>query len=260
MTPPVHTSVEGSVLVVTIDRPRSATPSIGRRRPARRGVPRLSEQRTTNYADRVLTGAGRHVLLRRRISRRVAEGRGNRIEADIDLDGPMGPTRMDLGKPVIAAIEGHAVAGGSSWRSGATCGWLHPTDARRLLPRWGVPLVDGGTIRPSPSHRSRSGDGHDPHRARRQRRRRWRSAWSIAWSSPATPCAPPSRWRPSWRRFPQHCMRNDRRSAIDQWSLGPAGRRSNMRRRWASTRSVGRGDRRCGAVRAGAGRHGSPHS
>ena len=42
----------------------------------------------------------------------ITAGRGNRVEADVSLDGPMGPSRMLLNKPVIAAIEGHAVAGG----------------------------------------------------------------------------------------------------------------------------------------------------
>lgn len=45
---------------------------------------------------------------------------GNRVAED--GDGPMGPTRLRLSKPVIAAVAGHAVAGGWSWRSGAICG------------------------------------------------------------------------------------------------------------------------------------------
>lgn len=71
---------------------------------------------------------------------------GNRTQPD--GDGPMGPTRMSLSKPVIAAISGHAVAGGlelAIWcdlrvaQEGAVLGVF--------CRRWGVPLIDGGTVR-----------------------------------------------------------------------------------------------------------------
>ena len=76
----------------------------------------------------------------------VAAGRPNRLEPD--GDGPMGPTRMLLGKPVIAAVEGHAVAGGLELAI-----WCDLCVAARdavfgvFCRRWGVPLIDGGTIR-----------------------------------------------------------------------------------------------------------------
>jgi enoyl-CoA hydratase len=78
--------------------------------------------------------------------RSIADGQGNRVAPD--GDGPMGPTRLALAKPVIAAIAGHAVAGGlelALWcdlrvvEQDATLGVF--------CRRWGVPLIDGGTAR-----------------------------------------------------------------------------------------------------------------
>src|SRR5499427_7593942 len=76
----------------------------------------------------------------------IAEGRGNRV--DPEGDGPMGPSRTLLSKPVIAAISGYAVAGGlelALWCD------LRVAEENAVLGvfcrRWGVPLIDGGTIR-----------------------------------------------------------------------------------------------------------------
>ena len=76
----------------------------------------------------------------------VGSERGNRVAPE--GDGPMGPTRLALSKPVIAAVSGHAVAGGlelACWCD------LRVVESDAVLGvfcrRWGVPLIDGGTVR-----------------------------------------------------------------------------------------------------------------
>ena len=100
----------------------------------------------------VLTGAGGTFCAGADL-KAISDGRGNSV---LDVEpgeivgslGPMGPTRLQLSKPVIAAVEGHAVAGGLE----LAC-WADLRVAARdatfgvYCRRWGVPLVDGGTVR-----------------------------------------------------------------------------------------------------------------
>lgn len=135
---------EGKVLCVTIDRPEH------RNAVDRATADALSEAFAAFEADdtlrvAILTGAGGHFCAGADL-KAIASGEGNRIA--IDGDGPMGPTRMECSKPIIAAVEGFAVAGGlelAIWcdlriaAESATFGIF--------CRRWGVPLIDGGTIR-----------------------------------------------------------------------------------------------------------------
>ncbi|MEH6943948.1 crotonase/enoyl-CoA hydratase family protein [Bacillus sp. JJ722] len=80
--------------------------------------------------------------------KQIANNNLNRMETDMSMDGPLGPTRMHLSKPVIAAIQGYAVAGGlelALWCD------LRVMESDAIFGvfcrRFGVPLVDGGTQR-----------------------------------------------------------------------------------------------------------------
>jgi enoyl-CoA hydratase len=76
----------------------------------------------------------------------IAGGHANRVAPD--GDGPMGPTRMLLRKPVIAAIAGHAVAGGLELALWCDLRVVEETAILGVFcRRWGVPLIDGGTVR-----------------------------------------------------------------------------------------------------------------
>ncbi|MDE2371975.1 MAG: crotonase/enoyl-CoA hydratase family protein [Burkholderiales bacterium] len=96
----------------------------------------------------VLTGAGGHFCAGADLGAVGDPARSNELDAAGGGSGPMGPTRMALAKPLIAAIEGHAVAGGLEL---ALLADLRVADEGAVLGvfcrRWGVPLIDGGTVR-----------------------------------------------------------------------------------------------------------------
>ncbi|MBB5279906.1 crotonase/enoyl-CoA hydratase family protein [Pacificimonas flava] len=134
----------GPVWVVTINRPERRN-AVDRETAAAiaEAFRRFDEDQEASVA--VLTGAGGTFCAGADLQR-FAEGEGNRVSAE--GDGPMGPTRLSLSKPVIAAVSGHAVAGGlelACWcdlrvvEQDATFGVF--------CRRWGVPLIDGGTVR-----------------------------------------------------------------------------------------------------------------
>ena len=78
--------------------------------------------------------------------KKLAGGNPNRVEPD--GDGPMGPSRMVLSKPVVAAISGYAVAGGLELALWCDLRVMEEDAVFGIFcRRWGVPLIDGGTIR-----------------------------------------------------------------------------------------------------------------
>jgi len=170
-----------------------------------------------DLAVAVLTGAGDTFCAGADL-KGISEGRGNRVTED--GPGPMGPTRMLLSKPVIAAVEGFAVAGGIELA--AWCDLrVAATDATFgvYCRRWGVPLVDGGTIRlPRLIGQSRALDliltgrpvlGPEA----------LEIGLANRLSEPGHALDDAVTLATQIAAFPQVCLRNDRLSAYEQWSL-----------------------------------------
>lgn len=147
----VRISTDGPVRIVTIDRPEVRNAVDG---PTARLLfdAFVDADRDPDIAVAVLTGSGDTFCSGADLGA-LADGRGNRVVADpsctiIGSLGPMGPTRLQADIPVIAAVEGYAVAGGlelACWADMrvAADGAIFGVYCRR----WGVPLVDGGTVR-----------------------------------------------------------------------------------------------------------------
>ena len=143
----VHYESDGPVAIVTLDRPDVAN-AIDRPT-AEELVARLRDfENDDSLSVAVLAGAGAKFCAGADLKAMREEGapRASRVAAD--GDGPVGPTRMLLTKPVIAAVEGHAVAGGLELAA-----WCDLRVAAEdavfgvYCRRWGIPLMDGGTIR-----------------------------------------------------------------------------------------------------------------
>jgi enoyl-CoA hydratase len=176
----------------------------------------------------------------------------------VDGDGPMGPSRMELSKPVVAAISGHAVAGGLELAL-----WCDMRVVERsavmgvYCRRWGVPLIDGGTVRlPRLIGQSHAldmvltGRGVSGEEALRM-------GLANRIVEPGQSLEAAVQLGRELTRFPQRCMGGDRRSVLEQWGLShESAMRNEFRIGMETLRS---GETLEGAKRfaSGAGRHGS---
>jgi enoyl-CoA hydratase len=250
---PVRVTDEGPVRIVTIDRPQ-------RRNAVDAATARLLLTAFEAFdADdaasvAVLTGSGGFFCAGADLK---ALTEGDRRPVGESGPGPMGPTRLRLGKPVIAAIEGPAVAGGlelALWCD------LRVAAADATLGvycrRFGVPLIDLGTIRlPRLIGHSRAidliltGRGVDGTEAER-------IGLVNRVVAPGQALAVAVELAGELAALPQRCMRNDRLSALEQWGLSEDEAMRNEVVRGRAT--IESGETLDGAARfaAGAGRNG----
>ncbi|GIU84713.1 MAG: enoyl-CoA hydratase [Acidimicrobiales bacterium] len=247
----------GEVLVVTIDRPERRNAVDAATAESLYGVFVEFESDAETKAA-VLTGAGGTFCAGADL-KAIAEGRPNRVDPDVAQPGPMGCTRLTLSKPVIAAVEGHAVAGGLELAL-----WCDLRVAARdavfgvFCRRWGVPLVDGGTVRlPRLIGLSRAMDmiltGRPVDAVEAFE---WGLVNRLAESGRALEVA--LDLATSLCRLPQNCLRSDRRSALEAWGLSEKEALANETRLGLETIRTGETLEGARRFSEGQGRHGAP--
>jgi enoyl-CoA hydratase len=257
----VHLTTDGPVAVVTIDRPDRRNAVDGTTAAALTDAFRTFEADDA-LAVAILTGAGGTFCAGADLKAILDgwEGGGGIAPTALSADaGPLGPTRMLLGKPLIAAVEGYAVAGGlelALW-----CDLRVAADDAVFgvfCRRWGVPLMDGGTVRlPRLIGMSNAldmiltGRGVSGDEALRM-------GLANRITEPGGALDGAVALAHDLARLPQACLREDRASAYEQWGmpLDAALRNEHEHGMAVLTRS----DFRAGVARfeRGAGRHGRP--
>ena len=251
----VHVRCDGPVCVVTIDRPETRNAVDGPTAALLADAFRAFDSDDA-LSVAVLTGANGTFCAGADL-KAITDGRGNRVDRDIAADGPMGPTRMLLSKPVIAAVEGFAVAGGLELAIWCDLR-VAATDATFgvYCRRWGVPLIDGGTVRLprliGHSHAldlTLTGRGVSGEEAVRM--------GLVNRSVPTgTALAAATALAHEMAALPQGCMRSDRLSSYQQWGLPLTDALANEVTHGLAT--IASGETLAGAARfaAGEGRHG----
>jgi enoyl-CoA hydratase len=249
----LEVKIEGSIAIVTIVRPEV------RNAVDRATAESLAEafrelERDDRLEAAVLTGAGGNFCAGADL-KAVAEGRGNRVA--IEGDGPLGCTRMLLSKPMVAAVEGYAVAGGLELAL-----WCDLRVAARdavfgvFCRRFGVPLIDGGTIRlPRLIGMSHALDMILTGRAV-SGEEAFRMGLANRVVAPGQALDSAIELAETIAAFPRNAMRSDRLSAYEQWGMTLDEGLRNETRHGIST--IQSGETVAGASRfaEGVGRHG----
>jgi enoyl-CoA hydratase len=210
---------DGPVFIVTIERPEVRNCVDG---PTAAELADAFRQfdADEDYAVAILTGAEGAFCAGADL-KAVASKRGNRVSEE--GDGPMGVSRMLLGKPVLAAIEGHAVAGGLELALWCDLR-IAASDAvfGVYCRRWGVPLIDGGTIRLT----RLIGHSHALDMILTGRPVSGEEALRMGLANrlvePGTALQEAIALARQLANFPQRCLRSDRLSSYQQWDLDQA--------------------------------------
>jgi enoyl-CoA hydratase len=215
----VRYDAEGPVVTVTLDRPEVANAVDAPTAAALADAFRRFDA-DEGLAVAVLTGAGGTFCAGADLKAMMEPNPTRASRLQPDGDGPVGPTRMLLAKPVIAAVEGHAVAGGLELAM-----WCDLRVAAEdavfgvYCRRWGIPLMDGGTIRLARaighSHALDmilTGRGVSGEEARRMG-----LANRLVAPGQALPTA--LALARDLAALPQAALRSDRMSSYEQWSL-----------------------------------------
>ncbi|HLX87631.1 MAG TPA: crotonase/enoyl-CoA hydratase family protein [Acidimicrobiales bacterium] len=246
-------STAGPVRIVAIDRPERRNAVDGATAAALLEAFEAFEADAT-LSVAVLTGTGGTFCAGADLK---ALAEGDRRPVPDEGPGPMGPTRLALSKPVVAAVEGHAVAGGLELALWCDLR-VAATDAvfGVYCRRFGVPLVDGGTVRLP----RLIGQSHALDLVLTGRGVSGTEALGMGLVNRLVPRATALAAAVALARelaeLPQTCMRNDRRSVLGQWGLVEDAALTAEAR--LGRDSIASGDTAAGARRfaGGAGRHG----
>jgi len=185
-------------------------------------------------------------------------GRANPLHDDMSRTAPMGPSRLLLSKPVIAAVSGYAVAGGMELALWCDLRVMEETATFGIFcRRWGVPLIDGGTVRLP----RLIGMSHALDLILTGRPVYAKEALSMGLANRVVPegeaIAHAQTLAAEIARFPQVCLRNDRASVFEQDGRTLDAALANEFRRGRATLASGESVAGAGRFAKGAGRGGS---
>ncbi|WP_454256132.1 crotonase/enoyl-CoA hydratase family protein [Pseudomonas sp. Marseille-Q8238] len=251
----VVTTIDDAVFTITLNRPEKRNAVNGPMAAEIRDA-FLQFEADPSLRVAVLTGAGGNFCAGADLSAVADPALRNELDPDGGGTGPMGPTRMALSKPLIAAVSGHAVAGGLEL---ALLADLRVADEDAVFGvfcrRWGVPLIDGGTVRLPRI----VGMGHALDMILTGRPVGTPEALHMGLvnrsAAPGQAVTVAQELARQIAAFPQQCMLADRASAFAQWAL-PLADALRHEGKQSTPMVFAEGEKGAARFALGAGRHG----